>query len=58
MALNPYAIDCLNRLSIVGDSSMGALSNRPVHESGEVGEIVDYARMAKECRKSSGNRFF
>lgn len=55
---NPYEIDCLNRLSIVGDSGMGALSYRPVHDLGEVGEVLDYDRMARECKKSSGNRFF
>lgn len=48
---NPYEIDCLNRLSIVGDSGMGVLSYHPVHDLGEAGEILDYDRMARECKK-------
>lgn len=30
---------------------MGALSYHPVHDPGEAGEILDYDRMARECKK-------
>jgi len=49
--INPYTIDSLNRLAIVGNSGMGALSYRPVHELGSEGILQDYDHMAAECRK-------
>lgn len=30
---------------------MGVLSYHPVHDLGEAGEIFDYERMARECKK-------
>lgn len=48
---NPYTVDSLNRLAIVGDSGMGALSYRPVHELGEKRENLDYDHLADACRE-------
>lgn len=49
--INPYAVDSLNRLAIVGASGMGALSYKPVHEFGSEGVMQDYDHMAEECQK-------
>ncbi|MCL2825933.1 MAG: type II toxin-antitoxin system HipA family toxin [Eggerthellaceae bacterium] len=49
--INPDEVNMLNRLAIVGDSGMGALSYYPCHEwqSGET--KLDYDRMADECMR-------
>ena len=49
--INPYEIDMLNRLAIVGDSGMGALTYFPQHIH-EIGEVrAEYDHIANECKK-------
>lgn len=48
---NPAAIGVLNRLAIVGDSGMGALSYRPAHTWKTESTQLEYDRYAAECRR-------
>ena len=48
---DPGRITSLQRLSIVGDSGMGALEYRPVHHLKSNDAIPDLDRLAAECRK-------
>jgi len=48
---NPHEVDMLNRLAIVGDSGMGALTYFPHHKwESELAEL-EYDRIADECRR-------
>jgi len=49
--INPQGVDMLNRLAIVGDSGMGALEYSPRHEWHSSQAVLEYDRMADECRK-------
>lgn len=49
--INPQEVNSLNRLAIVGDSGMGALSYKPVHSLVQNYEIDDYDKLAQECKK-------
>ncbi|MCL2757650.1 MAG: type II toxin-antitoxin system HipA family toxin [Coriobacteriia bacterium] len=49
--INPHEVDALNRLAIVGDSGMGALTYHPSHKWHSAQARLDYDRMADECRK-------
>ena len=49
--LDPNKVDMLNRLAIVGDSGMGALTYYPVHKWHSDAAKLDYDRIADECRK-------
>lgn len=49
--MDPHQVDSLNRLAIVGDSGMGALTYRPCHELWTEGQMLDYDRMAEQCRQ-------
>lgn len=49
--VDPHEVDMLNRLAIVGDSGMGALTYRPVHQWKTEQAQIEYDRMAEECRK-------
>ncbi|MCL2391043.1 MAG: type II toxin-antitoxin system HipA family toxin [Oscillospiraceae bacterium] len=49
--IDPYGVDTLNRLAIVGDSGMGALSYHPQHELQSEETRLEYDKMADECRK-------
>ncbi len=48
---DPHQADSLNRLAIVGDSGMGALSYRPCHDLWTESQALDYDRMASQCRQ-------
>lgn len=48
---NPEQIDSLQRLSIVGNSGMGALEYRPVYQWQSVEAVQDLDRLAAECKK-------
>ena len=48
---NPEQIDSLQRLTIVGDSGMGALEYRPVYQWQSVEAVQDLDRLAAECKK-------
>lgn len=47
----PERVDSLSRLSIVGDSGMGALEYRPVFQWKTAEAVHDLDRLAAECRK-------
>lgn len=47
--LDPYEVGPLDRLAIVGDSGMGGLTYRPVHEFGAEEPGMDLDEMAREC---------
>lgn len=49
--INPATVGNLNRLAIVGDSGMGALSYRPEFplEAEEFSSVMELDRIAKEC---------
>lgn len=49
--INPYTIDNLNRLAIVGASGMGALSYQPAHRLENEGVMQDYDHISAECQK-------
>lgn len=49
--IDPRAVDMLNRLAIVGDSGMGALTYRPVHQWKAEEARLEYDRLAEECKK-------
>lgn len=48
---NPEQITSLQRLSIVGDSGMGALEYRPVYRWRDIEAVQDLDRLAAECKK-------
>lgn len=48
--LDPETINPLNRLAIVDDSGMGALSYRPVHTFQTKTASLEYDRLAEQCR--------
>lgn len=49
--IDPFAVDSLNRLAIVGETGMGALQYSPVHMVTVGGDTSDYDKLAAECRK-------
>lgn len=49
--INPAEIDNLNRLAIVQESGMGALTYKPEHRFESENNIVDYDVLAMECSK-------
>jgi len=49
--INPSEVDMINRLAIVGQSGMGALSYHPIHEWRAEQSKPEYDRVAEECRK-------
>ena len=49
--LNPLSISPLQRLAIVGNSGMGALSYRPVYELKARDSVMDYDMLAEACAK-------
>lgn len=49
--ISPNSIDGLNRLGIVGDYGMGALTYRPVFELMNEIEEMEYDKLAVECKK-------
>lgn len=49
--INPYEINNLVRLAIVGKNGMGALTYEPVWNIGEKQTITDYDKIAIECKK-------
>jgi len=51
MHINPYEVDTLNRLAIVGDSGMGALTYFPKHIHESVDVKAEYDHIANECKK-------
>jgi len=48
--IDPQAVDMLNRLAIVGDSGMGALTYYPCHKWQLDQAKLEYDRIANECR--------
>lgn len=48
---HPEEIDSLTRLSIVGQSGMGALTYKPVYQWNTKSDISDLDRLAAECKK-------
>lgn len=49
--INPNEIDNLNRLAVVQDSGMGALTYKPEHRFESENNISDYDILAQECSK-------
>jgi len=49
--VNPAEADMLNRLAIVGDSGMGALSYFPCYEWESEEALAEYDHIANECKK-------
>ena len=49
--INPREINILNRLAIVGDSGMGALSYRPEHKFILQDDEKDYDKLALACKE-------
>lgn len=49
--MDPHKVDMLNRLAIVGETGMGALTYRPVHKLQSEQAQYDYDRISEECRK-------
>ena len=49
--VEPHSVDMLNRLAIVGDTGMGALTYHPCHKWRSEEAKLDYDRVAEECRK-------
>jgi serine/threonine-protein kinase HipA len=49
--INPYEVDMLNRLAIVGDSGMGALTYFPCHKWDFGESKAEYDHIADECKK-------
>ena len=47
--LNPWELNELERLAIVGESGMGALSYRPVYELNTHTSFLDYDSLAEAC---------
>jgi len=55
--INPDEVDMLNRLAIVGDSGMGALSYYPCHKWESEALIEQYDYIANECKKLLDTEF-
>ena len=49
--INPAEIDNLNRLAVVQESGMGALTYKPEHRFESKNNIADYDILALECSK-------
>ena len=49
--INPAEIDNLNRLAVVQESGMGALTYKPEHRFETENKIADYDILARECTK-------
>ncbi len=49
--INPNKVDMLNRLAIVGETGMGALTYRPVHKLQSEQMRCDFDRISEECKK-------
>ena len=49
--INPAEIDNLNRLAVVQESGMGALTYKPEHRFEAENSIADYDILAQECSK-------
>jgi len=49
--INPSEIDNLNRLAVVQESGMGALTYKPEHNFETQEQESDYDKLAKECSK-------
>ena len=49
--IDPQEIDMLNRLAIVGETGMGAITYRPVHTMHSEQTQLEYDRLADECRR-------
>ncbi len=49
--VNPAQIDNINRLAIVQESGMGALSYKPIHQFEENNKNLDLDNLSKECSK-------
>lgn len=49
--INPFEVDSLNRLAIVGDSGMGALTYIPIHEFDIEKSELDLDKLALACKK-------
>ncbi len=49
--INPNEIDNLNRLAVVQESGMGALTYKPEHRFESKNNIADYDILAQECSK-------
>lgn len=49
--INPAEIDNLNRLTVVQESGMGALTYKPEHKFETGNDISDYDILAQECSK-------
>jgi len=49
--INPHEVSSLNRLAIVGDSGMGALTYHPCFVWQSDKSLSDYDRIADECKK-------
>ncbi len=49
--INPEGIDNLNRLAVVQESGMGALTYKPEHRFESKNNIADYDILAQECSK-------
>lgn len=49
--INPAEIDNLNRLAVVQESCMGALTYKPAHRFESENNISDYDILAQECSK-------
>ena len=49
--INPSEIDNLNRLAVVQQSGMGALTYKPIHEFETETQVSDYDKLAQECSK-------
>ena len=49
--INPSEIDCLNRLAVVQESGMGALTYKPEHKFESPEQESDYDKLAQECSK-------
>ena len=49
--INPAQIDNLNRLAVVQESGMGALTYKPEHRFESENNITDYDILAQECSK-------
>ncbi|MCL2821210.1 MAG: type II toxin-antitoxin system HipA family toxin [Oscillospiraceae bacterium] len=49
--INPHEVNMLNRLAIVGDSGMGALTYKPCYKWNSEETIYQYDHIANECKK-------
>ena len=49
--INPASVGIIDRLAIVGNSGMGALTYRPVHTWNTPEAHMEYDRYAEECKK-------